>query len=103
MMRLDGSNSLGFESSNLLRIKPQKEMRPARFCKRAGRDFRVGSIFQGWLGTDLRIVTYGRSRASRWCVFDGRDKVSGPKNNLSCRTRSSKNPAPRSKALPVSN
>jgi len=40
-------------------------MRPADSCELAGRDFRVGSIFKGWLGTDLRIVTYGRSRASK--------------------------------------
>src|ERR1041385_1813773 len=30
-----------------------------------GENIRVGSGFQGWLGTDLRIVSYGRSCTSK--------------------------------------
>ena len=59
------------------------EIRPANFTGRWGENIRGRFGFLGWLGTDLRIVTQGRSCTSKVVLLDGGNKSAA--SDESCR------------------
>ena len=62
-------------------------MRPANSCELAGRKLQGRFGLTRVAGTDLRIVTYGRSRTSVVLLLTGEMK-STANNEISCRIRS---------------
>jgi len=63
-------------------------MRPANSCELAGRKLQGRFGITRVAGTDLRIVTYGRSRTSKVVLLLTGEIKSAANNEISCRIRS---------------